>query len=206
MCGIVGYIGEKQVAPILLGSLKKLEYRGYDSSGLALLTDDKIEILKAEGKLNNLVEVANSNSIAKTANNLGIGHIRWATHGIPNETNAHPHISNSERIAIVHNGIIENYKELKAELEKSGHKFYSQTDTETVVHLIAQEKKNSKDLKTAVQNALKKIKGAYALCIISLDEPDKIIIARKNAPLLIGVGEGENFIASDIPAIIEHTK
>ena len=206
MCGIVGYIGEKKVAPILLGSLKKLEYRGYDSSGLALLTDNKIEILKAEGKLNNLVEVADNNKSAQIANNLGIGHIRWATHGVPNELNAHPHLSNSERIAIVHNGIIENYKELKAFLEKAGHKFYSQTDTETVVHLIAEEKKTSKDMKSAVQNALKKIKGAYALCIISLDEPDKIIIARKNAPLLIGVGEGENFIASDIPAIIEHTK
>lgn len=206
MCGIVGYIGNKKSAPILVEGLKKLEYRGYDSSGVALLTDKKIEIIKAEGKLKNLVEVLANYTSAQNSSHIGIGHIRWATHGVPNELNAHPHMSNSERIAIVHNGIIENYKELKISLEKQGHKFYSQTDTETIVHLIAHEKKSAKDLKSAVQNALKKIQGAYALCVISLDEPDKIIVARKNAPLLIGIGEGENFIASDIPAIIEHTK
>ena len=206
MCGIVGYIGEKKVAQILVDGLKKLEYRGYDSSGLALLTDNKIEILKAEGKLKNLVDVLEKDTVAQNANIAGIGHIRWATHGIPNEINAHPHLSNCGKIALVHNGIIENYKELRAELEKLGHKFHSQTDTETIVHLIAQEKKTAKDIKMAVQNALKKIQGAYALCVICLEEQDKIIVARKNAPLLIGVGKDENYIGSDIPAIIEHTK
>ena len=135
----------------------------------------KIEILKAEGKLKNLVDVLEKNTVAQNANIAGIGHIRWATHGIPNEINAHPHLSNCGKIALVHNGIIENYKELRAELEKLGHKFHSQTDTETIVHLIAQEKKTAKDIKMAVQNALKKIQGAYALCVICLEEQDKII-------------------------------
>lgn len=206
MCGIVGYIGSKKTAQILENGLRKLEYRGYDSSGIALFLNGEIKTVKAQGKLDNLSNLLKNNDKILNATGAGIGHIRWATHGVPNETNAHPHVSELNDVAIVHNGIIENYKELKKELEKEGYKFKSQTDTETVVHLIFHEKKKTKDLKTAVINALKKIKGAYALCVISKSSPDEIIVARKNAPLLIGIGENENFIASDIPAIIDYTK
>ncbi|MDD3593125.1 MAG: glutamine--fructose-6-phosphate transaminase (isomerizing) [Candidatus Gastranaerophilales bacterium] len=206
MCGIVGYIGNKKVAPIVVEGLRNLEYRGYDSSGMALIYNNKIEVLKAQGKLENLDNLINKNKTAQEADIVGIGHIRWATHGIPNEINAHPHVSNCERIAVVHNGIIENYKELRKDLEAAGYKFHSQTDTETIVHMVANELKTACCLKDALKATLSKVKGAYALCVISLDEPDKIVVARKNAPLLIGVGEGENFVASDIPAIIEHTK
>ncbi len=206
MCGIVGYIGNKKTAQILENGLRKLEYRGYDSSGIALFLDKEIKIVKAQGKLDNLSTLLEKDNKILNATGAGIGHIRWATHGVPNEINAHPHVSNMNDIAIVHNGIIENYKELKVELEKQGCKFKSQTDTETVAHLIAVENKKSNNLKTAVLNALKKIQGAYALCVISKANPNEIIVARKNAPLLIGVGENENFIASDIPAIIDYTK
>ncbi len=206
MCGIVGYIGSKKTAQILENGLRKLEYRGYDSSGIALFLDNEIKTIKAQGKLDNLSNLLKNNDKVINATGAGIGHIRWATHGVPNEINAHPHVSNMNDIAIVHNGIIENYKELKIELEKSGCKFKSQTDTETVAHLIAVENKKTNDLKTAVLNSLKKIRGAYALCVISKYTPNEIIVARKNAPLLIGVGENENFIASDIPAIIDYTK
>ena len=206
MCGIVGYIGNKKTAQILENGLRKLEYRGYDSSGIALFLNGEIKTVKAQGKLDNLSNLLKNDDKVFNATGAGIGHIRWATHGIPNEINAHPHVSNMNDIAIVHNGIIENYKELKKELEKQGCKFKSQTDTETVAHLIAVENKKANNLKTAVLNALKKIQGAYALCVISKYNPEEIIVARKNAPLLIGVGENENFIASDIPAIIDYTK
>ncbi|MFA6990360.1 MAG: glutamine--fructose-6-phosphate transaminase (isomerizing), partial [Candidatus Gastranaerophilaceae bacterium] len=166
----------------------------------------EIQVYKAPGKLENLRKVLAKNGNLKGATTIGIGHIRWATHGIPNEVNAHPHVSNCEKFAIVHNGIIENFKELRVELEKKGHEFLSQTDTETIAHLIAESSKTHEKLIDAVIYALKQVKGAYALCIISKDNPNTLITARKNAPLIIGVGENENFIASDVPALIEYTK
>lgn len=206
MCGIVGYVGDKSVAEVLTNGLSSLEYRGYDSSGVAVLADNKTKVYKAEGKLQNLKDLlATKEDEIKTAR-VGIGHIRWATHGIPNKINAHPHTSNSGKLAIVHNGIIENFKELREELEKKGSVFKSQTDTEVIAHLIAQEYKKVNDLHEAVRLATKQLEGAYALCIIHQDLPNTIIATRRNAPLLIGVGEGENFAASDVPAIIEYTK
>ncbi len=206
MCGIVGYVGDKSVAEVLTNGLSSLEYRGYDSSGVAVLADNKTKVYKAEGKLQNLKDLlATKEDEIKTAR-VGIGHIRWATHGIPNKLNAHPHTSNSGKLAIVHNGIIENFKELREELEKKGSVFKSQTDTEVIAHLIAQEYKKVNNLQEAVRLATKQLEGAYALCIIHQDLPNTIIATRRNAPLLIGVGEGENFAASDVPAIIEYTK
>lgn len=206
MCGIVGYVGDKSVAEVLTNGLSSLEYRGYDSSGVAVLANNKTKVYKAEGKLQNLKDLlATKEDEIKTAR-VGIGHIRWATHGIPNKINAHPHTSNSGKLAIVHNGIIENFKELREELEKKGSVFKSQTDTEVIAHLIAQEYKKVNNLQEAVRLATKQLEGAYALCIIHQDLPNTIIATRRNAPLLIGVGEGENFAASDVPAIIEYTK
>lgn len=206
MCGIVGYVGKKSVSEVLTGGLSSLEYRGYDSSGIAVLADNQTKIYKAEGKLQNLKNLLEEKQDEVKTARVGIGHIRWATHGIPNEINAHPHTSNSGKLAIVHNGIIENFKELREQLEQKGSVFKSQTDTETIAHLIAQKYKETKDLKEAVRLATKELEGAYALCIIHQDMPDTIIATRRNAPLLIGLGEGENFAASDVPAIIEHTK
>ena len=206
MCGIVGYVGEKNVAEVLTKGLSSLEYRGYDSSGVALLADGKTKIYKAEGKLQNLKDLlATKEDEIKTAN-VGIGHIRWATHGVPSVENAHPHTCNCGKLAVVHNGIIENFKELRAKLEAKGCVFKSETDTETVAHLVAQKYNEIKDLKEAVRLATKELEGAYALCIIHQDVPNTIVATRRNAPLLIGVGDGENFAASDVPAIIEYTK
>lgn len=210
MCGIVGYIGKKSVIKILVEGLRSLEYRGYDSSGIAINADNQIKIYKAQGKLQNLEDVlAKHENEIKTAT-VGIGHIRWATHGAPTEINAHPHTCSCGRLVIVHNGIIENFKELKEELIKKGCVFRSQTDTETVAHLIAQEYekvKGQKDgLAQAVRLATKKIQGAYALGVMHQDLPNVLVATKRNAPLLIGIGEDEFFIASDVPAIIEHTK
>lgn len=206
MCGIVGYIGKKRAVDVILKGLSYLEYRGYDSAGIALISNNSAHIFKAPGKLSNLKEILCNEKPEDISATTGIGHTRWATHGLPTETNAHPHTCNCKSLTIVHNGIIENYKDLKPELEKKGCKFLSQTDTEVAAHLIAHEFKDAKDLLKAVQNAVKKLKGAYAFCVTHKSMPDRIIAARKNAPLIIGVGEGENFIASDIPAIIEYTK
>jgi glucosamine--fructose-6-phosphate aminotransferase (isomerizing) len=206
MCGIVGYVGNKPVVDILVDGLEQLEYRGYDSSGIAVKCSDKIEIYKAEGKLCNLREELSSHAYEISKATVGIGHIRWATHGAPSVVNAHPHTCNCGKLVLVHNGIIENYKELKAELEAKGCKFRSQTDTETVAHLIANIYGEVKDLTKAVHLAAKKIEGAYALCIMHNDEPDKIVATKRNAPLVIGLGEGEYYIASDVPAFIKHTK
>ncbi len=206
MCGIVGYIGSKSVVEILTEGLRKLEYRGYDSSGIAINTGDRIRIYKSEGKLQNLVDLLQGH-VQETKNaKVGIGHIRWATHGAPTEINAHPHTCSCGKLVIVHNGIIENFKELKEDLIKQGCTFRSQTDTETVAHLIAQEYNQTKDLTQAVRLATKKIQGAYALGVMHQDFPNVLVATKRNAPLLIGVGEGEFFIASDVPAIIEHTK
>ncbi len=205
MCGIVGYIGKNtHIVEILLSGLSKLEYRGYDSAGVALNTSSGMKIFKAQGKLQHLKDLLKNEKIENAVS--GIGHIRWATHGIPNEINAHPHSCNCGNLVIVHNGIIENFKELKNILIEKGSKFKSQTDTETIAHLIAYEYELCKDLPKAVGNALKQIKGAYALCIMHKEQPDLLVVARKNAPLLIGLGEGENYVASDVPAIIEYTK
>ena len=206
MCGIVGYIGEQSVADILLDGLKQLEYRGYDSSGVALMNNDGIDIHKAEGKLQNLADILFLNREKIVKPTLGIGHIRWATHGAPTVTNAHPHTCNCGGLAIVHNGIIENFKELREKLSLEGCNFRSQTDTETVAHLIAKKYSLCKNLTEAVRLATKEIEGAFALCVLHKNNPDKMVITKRNAPLLVGVGEGEYFVASDVPAIIKHTK
>ncbi|MBR6298753.1 MAG: glutamine--fructose-6-phosphate transaminase (isomerizing), partial [Candidatus Gastranaerophilales bacterium] len=206
MCGIIGYIGDKKASEVLITGLSRLEYRGYDSAGIALMKNKDIFIYKAEGKLNNLVEVLKDKKNICDSSHIGIGHIRWATHGLPTTVNAHPHTCNCKSLTLVHNGIIENYQELKEELEKYGCKFVSQTDTEVAAHLIAHEYGKYKNLLKAMQAAVKKIQGAFAFCAIHKNEPDKIVVAKRNAPLVIGLGENENFIASDIPAIIEYTK
>ncbi len=206
MCGIIGYIGDRCASDILISGLSHLEYRGYDSSGVALMHGNEIDIYKAPGKLINLIEELKSKQDVCAKSHIGIGHIRWATHGLPTTTNAHPHTSNCNNLTLVHNGIIENYQELKEELIKVGSVFKSQTDTEVAAHLIAYEYEKTHDLLKAMQSAVKKIKGAFAFCAIHKSEPDKIVVAKRNAPLVIGVGNGENFIASDIPAMIEYTK
>ena len=206
MCGIIGYIGDKCAADILISGLSHLEYRGYDSSGVALMHGNDIDIYKASGKLINLIEILRTKSEVTSISKIGIGHIRWATHGLPTTTNAHPHTCTCKSLTLVHNGIIENYQELKEELAKTGAVFRSETDTEIAAHLIAYEYGKTQDLLHAMQNAVKKIKGAFAFCAIHKKEPNKIVVAKRNAPLVLGVGQGENFIASDIPAIIEYTK
>ena len=206
MCGIVGYIGSRDVVKVLLSGLTNLEYRGYDSSGIALNDDNKIKIFKALGKLGNLKDLLDKENTNVNNPISGIGHIRWATHGSPTENNAHPHTCNCGKLVIVHNGIIENFKELKEELIKKGCNFKSQTDTETIAHLVAHEYAKVKSLQKAVTNSLKELKGAYAICVMHQNEPDKIVVARKNAPLLVGIGENEHFIASDVPALIEYTQ
>ena len=206
MCGIVGYIGSKSAVDILLEGLTNLEYRGYDSAGIAVNVEGKVELYKAEGKLQNLKDIAKKNYVHIAESTIGIGHIRWATHGAPTTINAHPHSCNCGRVAVVHNGIIENYKELKAKLEKQGCVFRSQTDTETVAHLVASEYAKCGDLTEAVRLATKQIEGAYALAVIHQDVKDTIVATRRNAPLLVGIGENEYYVASDVPAIIQYTK
>ena len=206
MCGIVGYIGDKTAADILLEGLTSLEYRGYDSSGIALNIDGKVQLFKAQGKLQNLRNIVEKNYAEISKSTIGIGHIRWATHGIPSVENAHPHTCNCGRVAIVHNGIIENYKELRVKLEAQGCTFRSQTDTETVAHLVASKYAQTHDLTEAVRLATLEIEGAYALAVIHQDVKNTIVATRRNAPLVIGFGEGENYVASDIPALIQYTK
>ena len=201
MCGIVGYIGKKNAVEVIYNGLQKLEYRGYDSAGIAVIENSKIERRRSVGKLINLQENIKENKIS---GNIGIGHTRWATHGKPSEENAHPHTDCSGKIVVVHNGIIENYVSLKKQLQKEGHKFASETDTEVVAHLI--EKYYKGDLLAAVKSALKNIEGAYALCAISSEDKSKIVVARKDAPLVIGLGKDENFIASDVSALLQYTK
>ena len=206
MCGIVGYIGDKVAADVLVEGLTSLEYRGYDSSGIALNIDGKVELFKAQGKLQNLRNIIEKNYSEISKSTIGIGHIRWATHGVPSIENAHPHTCNCGRVAVVHNGIIENYKELKAKLEAKGCTFRSQTDTETVAHLVASKYGETHDLTEAVRLATKEIEGAYALAVIHQDVKGTIVATRRNAPLVVGFGDGENLVASDIPALIQYTK
>ncbi|MCV0404048.1 MAG: glutamine--fructose-6-phosphate transaminase (isomerizing) [Chloroflexi bacterium] len=202
MCGIVGYVGPRDAAPILLEGLRRLEYRGYDSAGIALLTDNgEVFIEKKAGKLTNLTEHLNGDA---PAGRPGIGHTRWATHGRPNDTNAHPHADCTGKLALIHNGIIENYLEIKQRLSAEGHAFSSETDTEVLAHLI--ESKYTGDLVEAVRRALNDVRGAYAIGVMHTDHPDRIVGARMNVPLIVGLGDGEGFLASDVPAILEHTK
>ncbi|MGZ8562800.1 MAG: glutamine--fructose-6-phosphate transaminase (isomerizing), partial [Candidatus Limnocylindria bacterium] len=202
MCGIVGYVGPRDAAPILLEGLRRLEYRGYDSAGLAVLTDGgEVFIEKKAGKLSNLTEHLNGGA---PAGHPGIAHTRWATHGRPNDENAHPHRDCTGRLALIHNGIIENYAEIKQRLLAGGHRFTSDTDTEVLAHLI--EERYSGDLVAAVRDALNEVRGAYAIGVMHLDHPDRIVGARMNVPLIVGLGNGEAFLASDVPAILEHTK
>jgi glucosamine--fructose-6-phosphate aminotransferase (isomerizing) len=201
MCGIFGYIGKKNAVDIIFNGLKKLEYRGYDSAGIAVVVDKELHIRRSVGKLCNLGLSLGENPVSS---NIGIGHTRWATHGRPSKENAHPHTDTAKTVVIVHNGIIENYVELKAELQKNGQEFKSETDTEVIAHLI--KKYYQDNLFFAVQKTLSRVKGSFALGIISKNEPDKIVCARQDVPLIIGVGVGENFMASDIPALLPCTR
>lgn len=202
MCGIVGYTGTQSAAPILLGGLKKLEYRGYDSAGIAVMNNSRISVSKVTGRIANLCEKTGDGRL--TPGMTGIGHTRWATHGAPTDTNAHPHMSNDGKIAVVHNGIIENYASLREELQAKGYHFESQTDTEVIVHLI--EMYYNGDIKKAVVKASSDLRGSYALGVICSDEPEKVIVARESSPLILGVGLGENYFASDVTALVSYTK
>ena len=205
MCGIVGYIGNKQAYPIILEGLKRLEYRGYDSAGIALFDGSNIQLSKTKGKVVDLQRKLEKE--ISTNGSVGIGHTRWATHGIPNDINSHPHYSNSGELVIIHNGIIENYDALKQELIKRGYTFKSDTDTEVLINLIEDVKKNENvKLGQAVQIALNQVVGAYAIAVFDLNKPDEIIVARLGSPLAIGVGEDEFFIASDASPFLEYTK
>ena len=204
MCGIVGYIGHKEAFPILIKGLRRLEYRGYDSAGVALINDDNsLNVYKSKGKVDNLVEYCNDKNVSGT---VGIAHTRWATHGEPSSRNAHPHYSESKNLAIIHNGIIENYAELKDKLKAKGVKFVSDTDTEVLVQLIEYIKEHKHlDLLTAVQVALYQVIGAYAIAVLDKRDPDQIIAARKQSPLVVGIGEDEFFLGSDASPIVEYT-
>jgi glucosamine--fructose-6-phosphate aminotransferase (isomerizing) len=201
MCGIVGYIGPRDATPIVLDGLRRLEYRGYDSAGIACLRGGVIEIRRAEGKLARLEELL---GIQPLTGAPGIGHTRWATHGRPSETNAHPHKAGN--FVVVHNGIIENYLELKERLRGQGHHFRSETDTEIIAHLIEQQAKQGADFETAVRQALREVRGAYAVAVLCTSEPGKLIAAKQGSPLVVGQGQGEFFVASDIPAMLSHTR
>jgi glucosamine--fructose-6-phosphate aminotransferase (isomerizing) len=205
MCGIVGYVGNKQVVPLIIDGLRKLEYRGYDSAGIAVVDDaHHLELRRAEGKLRNLEECIRLHPLD---GNYGIGHTRWATHGRPTEENAHPHRDQSGNVVVVHNGIIENYLPLKERLSSNGSTFKTETDTEVVAHLIGHYKeKENLSLEEAVRKAVKELRGIFALSIISVDEPDTIIAVREGPPVVIGLGDGEFFVASDIPPILQHTR
>lgn len=205
MCGIVGYIGEEDATPIILDGLQRLEYRGYDSAGLAVIEAGKIELRRDAGKLSQLSALVKDHPLH---GNIGIGHTRWATHGEPSARNAHPHLGATGRVVVVHNGIVENFLELRAELASEGVEFNSETDSEIIVHLIERYLSNEDKLEVAVRNALKNLKGAHGIVVMSSDEPDKIIAARigNAGGVVIGFGEGDMYVASDIPAILEHTR
>ncbi|MCK9282383.1 MAG: glutamine--fructose-6-phosphate transaminase (isomerizing), partial [Melioribacteraceae bacterium] len=202
MCGIVGYIGSKNCVPILIDGLKRLEYRGYDSAGIAIIHDDVCENIKTKGKVSELEKLVNQK---ETFSSLGIGHTRWATHGEPSMVNAHPHLNADKNLFLIHNGIIENYASIKRVLMKEGYSFVSETDSEVVVHLIDRYLKRNFKLATAVRFALNEVEGTYGIAVIYQKEPDKIVVARKGSPLVLGIGENENYIASDVNALIAHT-
>jgi glucosamine--fructose-6-phosphate aminotransferase (isomerizing) len=202
MCGIIGYIGQREVVPILLDGLRRLEYRGYDSAGVAVVRQGTIEMRRSAGKLSRLEEAIGLNPVV---GDYGIGHTRWATHGRPTEENAHPHRDCTGKIVVVHNGIIENYLALKQQLQQEGHKFVTETDTEIVAHLVEREMKGD-GLENAVRRALLSLRGLFALVLISSDDPQKIVAVRNGPPVVVGLGDGEFFVASDIPAILQHTR
>ncbi len=202
MCGIVGYIGPKPLLPVLIEGLRRLEYRGYDSAGVAVVRDGTMQIRRSPGKLSKLEDVLAREPLD---GDFGIGHTRWATHGRPSEENAHPHRDCTGRIVVVHNGIIENYLDLKRELTAEGHQFKTETDTEVVAHLVEAEGRGD-GLAAAVRRALRRLRGLFALVLISADDPDTIVAVRNGPPIVIGLGEGESFVASDIPAILAHTR
>jgi glucosamine--fructose-6-phosphate aminotransferase (isomerizing) len=204
MCGIVGYVGNKQVVPLIIDGLRKLEYRGYDSAGIAVVNEGhELEIRRAEGKLRNLEETIRLNPLDGT---YGIGHTRWATHGRPTEENAHPHRDCTGRVVVVHNGIIENYLQLKDRLRHTDHRFVTETDTEIIAHLIEEHLRQKQTFEEAVRSAVVELRGIFALSIINADEPDTIIAVRQGPPVVIGLGDGEFFVASDIPPILHHTR
>jgi glucosamine--fructose-6-phosphate aminotransferase (isomerizing) len=202
MCGIIGYIGHKDVVPVLIDGLRRLEYRGYDSAGVAVVKDGHIDLRRSAGKLSNLESVIDG---APLTGDYGVGHTRWATHGRPTEENAHPHRDCTGKIVVVHNGIIENYLDLKLELQRQGHKFVTETDTEIVAHLVEREMKDD-GLENAVRRALMLMRGLFALVLISADDPEKIVTVRNGPPIVVGLGDNEFFVASDIPAILSHTR
>jgi glutamine---fructose-6-phosphate transaminase (isomerizing) len=205
MCGIVGYVGKRNCVPIILEGLRRLEYRGYDSAGIALINNDGFFLQKNVGKVADLVAALAAKN-GSLSSNIGMGHTRWATHGEPTEKNAHPHLDQKKEIAVIHNGIIENYAAIKTKLLRDGHTFESATDTEVLAHLIGVMYAKSKNLYSAVRLALAEVEGTYGIVVLSQHEPEKIIAARKGSPLIIGVGEGEHFVASDASAIVEHTR
>src|SRR5262252_4534626 len=202
MCGIIGYIGPKEVVPVLIDGLRRLEYRGYDSAGVAVVHQGRVDLRRSAGKLSNLESVIGS---APLSGDYGVGHTRWATHGRPTEENAHPHRDCTGKIVVVHNGIIENYLDLKLELQRQGHRFVTETDTEIVAHLVEREMKDD-GLENAVRRALMLMRGLFALVLISADDPEKIVTVRNGPPIVVGLGDGEFFVASDIPAILSHTR
>ena len=202
MCGIVGYIGSHSAVPTVIDALKRLEYRGYDSAGVAVLIDGKVEVIKTVGKIRHLEKVLAGRLIGAS---IGVGHTRWATHGQPSTPNAHPHCDCSGRLAVAHNGIIENYLSLKEELQAKGHCFLSETDTEVIAHLIEEHLEGS-NVETALRAAVRELRGSYAVVVISQDDPETLYVARKDSPLVIGLAEGANIIASDIPAVLPHTR
>ena len=204
MCGIVGYIGHRQAYPVIVKGLSRLEYRGYDSAGIALYEKGAIQLCKTKGKVSDLEKKAEK--VKNSTATLGIGHTRWATHGVPNDVNSHPHLSNSGQLALIHNGIIENYDAIKTELQSRGYVFHSDTDTEVLVNLIEEvKKKEGVKLGKAVQLALQEVVGAYAIAVFDLEKPDEIVVAKLGSPLAIGIGEGEFFVASDASPFIEYT-
>src|SRR6187431_2122941 len=202
MCGIIGYLGSKPVVPVLLDGLRRMEYRGYDSAGVALVGADGITLRRSAGKLSNLETTIENEPIDGL---YGVGHTRWATHGRPTEENAHPHRDCTGRIVVVHNGIIENYLELKKELQSQGHEFKTETDTEIVAHLVEREMRDD-GLENAVRRALTYMRGMFAIVLVSVEDPEKIVAVRNGPPIVIGLGNDEFFVASDIPAILSHTR
>ncbi len=202
MCGIVGYIGKKNCVPIIIEGLKRLEYRGYDSAGIGVIKNEKVKVVKNKGKVSLLERKILSEKLNST---IGLGHTRWATHGEPNEINAHPHINEDGTLFIIHNGIIENYQTLKKILREDGYTFRSETDTEVVAHLIDSFLKKGHNMFQSVRLALSEVDGAYGIAVVYQKEPDKIVVARKGSPLVLGIGENENFIASDVSALVAHT-
>src|SRR5689334_21410137 len=204
MCGIVGYVGGRSALDVVVDGLARLEYRGYDSAGVAVLADGKLATAKRAGKLVNLRGALEEEP--PPAGTLGMGHTRWATHGPPNDRNAHPHVDCSGSVAVIHNGIIENFAELRAELEEAGHGLASDTDTEAVAHLLEDELKGGGDLADAMRRVCRRLEGAFTLVAVHTGTPDLVVGARRNSPLVVGVGDGENFLASDVAAFIAHTR